>query len=164
PRQRLLHALEHPPPRRAGRVEGPALDQRLQRALVRALRIDPLGEVPQRLERTPLLARRDNRPRRRVADVLDRVQPEPDRAADDLFRDLEVLLLVDAVMDDHVVGHEVVNPVDCDVVNALFAGGLDALDLLPNNPPRTSRRLRVQCVDRRRYAVEWDSAPTTRGR
>src|SRR5262249_31070624 len=70
PRQRLLQALEHPTPRRAGRIQGPALDEGLKRPLVRRLRIDPLGEVPERLERSPLLARCDDRPRGRVADVL----------------------------------------------------------------------------------------------
>src|SRR5262249_58901960 len=63
PRQRLLQALEHPPPRRPGRVESPALDQRLDRPLVRRLRSDPPRQVPERLERSPLLARPDDRPR-----------------------------------------------------------------------------------------------------
>jgi len=53
PRQGLLHALEHPAPRRPGRIQRAALDQRLQRPLVRALRIYPLGEVPQGFERSP---------------------------------------------------------------------------------------------------------------
>src|SRR6185437_17089028 len=74
PRQRLLDALEHSAPRRACRIQSPALDQRLQCPFVRALRIDPLGEVPERLERSPLLARRDDRPSGWIPDVLDRVQ------------------------------------------------------------------------------------------
>ena len=38
---------------RARRVERAALDERLERALVHHLRVDPLGEVPERLERPP---------------------------------------------------------------------------------------------------------------
>ena len=83
PRERLLEALQHPAPRAAGGVQGAALDERLQRPLVHDLRVDPLGEVPERVERAALLARRDDRARRRVADVLDRVQPEADLALDD---------------------------------------------------------------------------------
>src|SRR3954471_2477260 len=64
PGERLLDALEHPAPSRAGRVERAAFDERLERALVRALGVDALGEVPERLEGPPLLARGDDRPRR----------------------------------------------------------------------------------------------------
>ena len=83
PGQSLLHAFEHPAPRRPGRVERAALDQGLQSPFVRTLRIDSLGEIPQRLERSPLLACRNDRTRGRVAHVLDRVQPEPNLPLDD---------------------------------------------------------------------------------
>src|SRR5207237_8048796 len=53
-RERGLQRLEHPLPRPTGRVQGAAPDQRLERALVRDRRIDPLREVPQRLERPTL--------------------------------------------------------------------------------------------------------------
>src|SRR3954464_676192 len=42
--------------RGAGRVERPALDQSLDRALVDRTRVDALAEVPQRAERSPLFA------------------------------------------------------------------------------------------------------------
>src|SRR4051812_16226701 len=58
PAQSLFQTPGHPASRRRGRVERAALDQRFQRPLVCALGVDPLGEVPQRLERSPLLARR----------------------------------------------------------------------------------------------------------
>src|SRR5207244_5331210 len=54
PRERLLEADEHPAPRRSGRVERAALDERLERALVHDLRVDALGEVPDRRERSAL--------------------------------------------------------------------------------------------------------------
>ena len=43
--------LEHPPAAGAGRVERPALDQALDRPLVDRAGVDPLAEVPDRLER-----------------------------------------------------------------------------------------------------------------
>src|SRR5438034_10721986 len=61
-RQRLVDDVEHPPPCRAGRIERTALDERLERAPVDDLGIDPLGEVPERLERAALLAGADDRP------------------------------------------------------------------------------------------------------
>ena len=72
-------------PRRvaAGRVERAALDQALDRALVDRAGVDPLAEVPDRLELAVRLARRDDRLDRRVADVLDRVEAEADRVAGD---------------------------------------------------------------------------------
>ena len=82
-RERVLEGLEHPAPRAAGRVECAALDERLERALVHGLRVDALGEIPERREGPAVLACRDDRPRRRVADVLDRVQPEADLSLDD---------------------------------------------------------------------------------
>ena len=82
-RERVLERLEHPAARAAGRVERPTLDQRLERALVHDLRVDPLGELPERRERRALVTRRDDRPRGRIADVFDRVQPEPDPPLDD---------------------------------------------------------------------------------
>ena len=54
---RLLEHLEHAPPRRAGRAERAALDQRLDRLLVDRAGVDALAEVPQRGERPALLAR-----------------------------------------------------------------------------------------------------------
>ena len=83
PRRGLLEHLDHPAARVAGRVQRAAPNQRLQRPLVRDLRIDALGEVPDRRERPAVTPRRDDRPRRRVADVLDRVQPEADLPLDD---------------------------------------------------------------------------------
>ncbi len=72
-----------PAPGRAGRVEGAALDQAFDRAFVDRARVDPLAEVPDRGDRR-LLAGAEDRLDRRVADVLDRVEPEPDRVlADD---------------------------------------------------------------------------------
>ena len=83
PPERGLEALEHPLARGAGRVERAALDERLERALVRDRRVDALGEVPDRLERAVLLARGDDRARRAVADVLHGVEAEADLALDD---------------------------------------------------------------------------------
>src|SRR5581483_7077189 len=48
PGERLLEAVEQPAARGAGRVEAAALDERLERALVHDLRVDALGEVPDR--------------------------------------------------------------------------------------------------------------------
>src|SRR6185437_2598761 len=78
PRERLLEALEHPAPRAAGRVERAALHERLERTLVHDLRVDALGEIPDRRERLALLARPHDRAARRLADVLHRVQTEAD--------------------------------------------------------------------------------------
>src|SRR5213594_4060545 len=83
PRERVLDDLEHPATRRVGGVERAALHERLERALVRALRIDALREIPDRRELTALVARPDDRARGRVADVLHRVQPEADLPLDD---------------------------------------------------------------------------------
>ena len=55
---------EHPHPRRAGRVERAALHERLERALVQRLRVDALGELPDRLERPALARARARSPRR----------------------------------------------------------------------------------------------------
>ena len=59
-RERLLEHGEHPHPRRAGRVERAALDERLERALVDDLRVDALGELPDRRERPALVAGGDD--------------------------------------------------------------------------------------------------------
>ncbi len=83
PGERLLEALEHSLARRAGRVERAGLDERLERALVRHLRIDALREVPDRLERSALLARAHDLAARGLADVLHRVQAEADLPLDD---------------------------------------------------------------------------------
>jgi hypothetical protein len=64
--------------RRAGRVERAALDERVERALVRGGRVDALAEVPDRLEGPALLARADDRARRRPPDVLDGREAEAD--------------------------------------------------------------------------------------
>ena len=82
PGQRGVEHVQHPLARRAGRVERAAADQRLERPPVRDLRVDALGEVPDRLEGPALLPRGDDRPRGRVADVLDRVQAEADLSLD----------------------------------------------------------------------------------
>src|SRR5262249_19890310 len=83
PGERGLEAFEHPLARGAGRVERAALDQRLQGTLVDDSRIDSLREVPDRLERPVLLARRDDRARGAVADVLHGVEAETDLPLDD---------------------------------------------------------------------------------
>ena len=74
--------LEDPAPRRPGRAERAALRERLERPLVHELRIDALGEVPDGRERPALAARGDDRARGRLADVLHRVQAEPDLPLD----------------------------------------------------------------------------------
>src|SRR5207248_9636223 len=83
PGERLLQALEHPAPRRAGRVEGAALDERLERALVDGLRVDALGEVPDRRERPTVLAGAHDRAAGGLADVLHGVEAEADLPLDD---------------------------------------------------------------------------------
>ena len=70
------------------RVERPDLGQRLEDLAVAQPQVDPRAEVGQRAERAALVARRDDRLDRALADVLDRQQPEPDRVA--LDRELEV--------------------------------------------------------------------------
>src|SRR6185437_5603648 len=55
PGECLLETFEHPSPRRPRRVERPTLDERLERALVDGLRVDALGEIPDRRERATLL-------------------------------------------------------------------------------------------------------------
>ena len=76
----LLEHREHPLAARAGRAEGAALDQRLDRLLVDRAGVDALAEVPQRGEAPALLARALDRLDRLVADALDRVEPEADVA------------------------------------------------------------------------------------
>ena len=82
-RLRLGEHLEHPPPRRPGRVESPALHQALDRPLVDRPRVDAVAEIPDRLELAARLTRADDRLHRRVPDVLDRVEAEADRVARD---------------------------------------------------------------------------------
>src|SRR3954464_14995456 len=60
PGERLVEDVDHALARGAGRVERAAFDQRLERALVDDLRVDPLGEVPDRLERPALRAGGDD--------------------------------------------------------------------------------------------------------
>jgi len=79
---RLLQDLQHALARRAGRAEGPALDQRLDRALVDGLGVDALAELPDRGELAALLAGALDRLDRGVADALDGVEPEADVAVD----------------------------------------------------------------------------------
>src|SRR5207253_6829765 len=83
PGERLLEAFEHPAPRRAGRVERTALDERLERALVDGLGVDALGEIPDGRERPTLLARPHDRAAGGLADVLHRVEAEADLPLDD---------------------------------------------------------------------------------
>ena len=83
PAERVLERGQHRRARGAGRVERAALDERLERALVRDGRVDALGEVPDRLERPALVARGDDRAGRPLAHVLDRVEAEADLALDD---------------------------------------------------------------------------------
>ena len=80
-----LEELQHPFSRLplGNVVEGATLDQRLERTLVHELRIDALGEVPDRRERTALRASTDDRLGGRIADVLDRGQAEADLPLDD---------------------------------------------------------------------------------
>src|SRR5207253_84345 len=91
--ERLLETGEHALARRAGRVERAALDERLERPLVHDLRVDALGEVPDRRERPALLPRTHDRAARGLADVLHRVQAESDLALDEgvVLRRLEVV-------------------------------------------------------------------------
>src|SRR4029450_3899287 len=63
---RSVERGQHPHPARAGRVERSALHERLERSLVRGSRIDSLAEVPDRGERPALVARADDRARRRA--------------------------------------------------------------------------------------------------
>ena len=88
--------LQHPAPRGAGRVEGAALDQAFDRAFVDGARVDPLAEVPDRVDRR-VRARPQDRLDRRVADVLDRVEAEADRVFGD---DEAVVGLVDVGRQD----------------------------------------------------------------
>src|SRR5205823_8193547 len=60
----LLDCIEHPPPRSPGRIERAAVDERLQRALVHDLRVDALGEIPERAEGAGLPPRIDDLSRR----------------------------------------------------------------------------------------------------
>src|SRR3954452_19366137 len=83
PGERLVEDVDHALAGGAGRVERAAFDQRLERALVDDLRVDPLGEVPDRLERPALRAGGDDRTARALADVLDRVHAEADLPLDD---------------------------------------------------------------------------------
>ena len=92
---------QHAEPRRAGGVERAALHERLERALVEHLRIDALGERPDRLERPALGADSNDRVRGGLPHVLHRVQPEVDDAADDR----EVLLRRAHVGRQHVDAH-----------------------------------------------------------
>jgi hypothetical protein len=74
---------QHPLARGAGGVEGAALDQRLDRALVHGPGVHALAEVPQRRERAPLLARALDLLHGGEPDALHGVQPEADVAFDD---------------------------------------------------------------------------------
>ncbi len=62
------------------RVERPHPGQRLEHLAVGEPQVDPRAEVGQRAERPALVAGGDDRLDRALADVLDREQPEPDRA------------------------------------------------------------------------------------
>ena len=62
-------------------VERADLGQRLEHLAVDEAQVDPRAEVRQRAELAALLARRDDRLDRALADVLDRQQAEPDRVA-----------------------------------------------------------------------------------
>ena len=81
--ERGVERREHAHARRPGRVERAALHERLERALVQDLRVDTLGELPDRLERPALGPDADDRLGRRLADVLHGVQSEVDDAPDD---------------------------------------------------------------------------------
>ena len=99
--ERGVERGEHAHPARAGRVERAALHERLERPLVQDLRVDALGELPDRLERPALGAHADDRLGRCLAHVLDGVQPEVDDALDDG----EVLLRRVDVRRQHVDAH-----------------------------------------------------------
>ena len=75
PREGVLEHFQHPLARRAGRIEGPALDEALEGALVHDLRVDAVAEVPDRRERAcgrvAFSSRVDDRVPGRLADVLD---------------------------------------------------------------------------------------------
>src|SRR6266446_2066846 len=68
-RQGRLQRIEHSLPRCTGRVQRTALHQRLERALVRGLRIDALAELPDRAEAAALLPRADDRARCGLPDI-----------------------------------------------------------------------------------------------
>ena len=75
--------------------------RRLERALVENLRVDALGELPDRLERPSLGTDADDRVRSGLPDVLDRVQPE----VDDALHDREVRLRRVHVGRQHLDSH-----------------------------------------------------------
>jgi hypothetical protein len=66
-------------------------------------------------------------------------------------------------MDDYVVGDEVVDPVNGDVVDPLLPRWFDAFDLLPDDPRSPGRRLQIEALDGRRDAAVSDAGlPSTR--
>src|SRR5204862_8070999 len=103
PGQGLLQHLERPEPRVAGRVECAAFHERLEGPLVRALRIDALGEVPDRREDTALLARTDDGLRRGLPHVLHRGEPEADLALHDREVELRLVHVRWQYLDAHLV-------------------------------------------------------------
>src|SRR5271154_5179865 len=78
-----LQDLHHPLAARAGRAEGPALDERLDRLLVDRAVVNALAEVPQRGGRAALLPRPFDRLDRLIANALDGIQAEANVAVDD---------------------------------------------------------------------------------
>src|SRR6185295_20292385 len=64
--------------RRERRVERAALDERFERRLVHASRVDAAREVEKIVERPTLGARFEDRLERRVADSANGAEPEPD--------------------------------------------------------------------------------------
>ncbi len=100
--RRRRQRLEHAAARVAGRVEGAALDQRLERAPVDEGRVDARAEVVDRAERT-VGARRDDRLDGADPHPLDRVQAEADLAADDGKADLALVDVGRQHLDAHLV-------------------------------------------------------------
>src|SRR3954468_13768004 len=93
--------FQHPRTRGTGRVEGTALDERLDRLLVDATAVDALAEIPDRDDRPARLARLDDGVDSRGADVLYGVEPEADVA----FHDHEVVTRLVHVGRQHLDSH-----------------------------------------------------------
>src|SRR5436190_10468206 len=97
--ERAEHAHSRPP----GRVERAALDERVERPLVRGGVLDALAEFPDRLERPALLARADDRARRRLSDVLYGGEAEADLLLDDGEVELRRVHVRRQHLDPHLV-------------------------------------------------------------
>src|SRR5436190_7885047 len=95
--------IEHAHARRPSRVERAALDERVERPLVRGGGVDALTEVPDRLERPALLARANDRARRRLPNVLYGRETEADLLLDDGEVELRRVHVRRQHLDPHLV-------------------------------------------------------------